>query len=135
MISAGADEMERAQAVRLFALLGDQQDLADVHAVLDELMGRSRFIEFEALRNLWFDGTLFPKFEQLLAPAADAVNFTPEVTLVDAEDSLVGVDERQGIELEPGGPHQHCEHAKNPRLFLVGERRRNPEHSEPPRGG
>ena len=66
------------------------------------MMGISCFIECEASRNLRLDGALRPQIEQLLAPAADAVYLAPKVAQIDAEDALVGADERQRIELKPG---------------------------------
>jgi hypothetical protein len=40
--------------------LGHKKNLADVFAVLDEVMGISYFIEFEGLRNLRLDDALHP---------------------------------------------------------------------------
>ena len=57
--------------------LGHKKNLADVFAVLDEVMSIGRFIKFEALRNLRLDDALRPQIEYLLAPAADAIYLAP----------------------------------------------------------
>src|SRR5579875_1836913 len=95
-------------------------------------MGLGRFFEFEASRNLRLDDALRPKFEQLFAPAADAVRLAPEMAQVDTEDALVGIDERHRIELKPGRAGKHSQHVEKAAL-LPCHRRGNSKHAEPPR--
>jgi hypothetical protein len=40
--------------------LGHEKNLADVFAVLDEVMGRGCVIKLKALRNFWLDDALRP---------------------------------------------------------------------------
>jgi len=89
------------------------------------------FIEFEAFCNSRLDDTLRPQIEQLLAPAADTVNLAPQEPQVHAKHALVGVDERQGVELKPGRARKQYNHVADAPLFL-GNCRGNAEHTEPP---
>src|SRR6516162_2497314 len=97
------------------------------------MMRGGGFVEFEALRNLWLDGALRPKLEQLLAPAADAVHLARKMAQIDAEDTLVGVHECYRVELKPRCAGEHSEHAKEAPLLLC-HRRRNAKHTQPAGG-
>src|SRR5262249_45458242 len=111
--------------------LGHKKNFADVFAVLDEVMGRRRFIERKTLRNLRLDGALCPQLGNLLAPAANAVYLAPHVTQIDAKNALVGVNERHWIELEPGRVRKHAQHMEKVPL-LPHHSRGNAKHAKPP---
>ena len=56
---------------------------------------------------------------------------SPKVPQIDAEDTLVGTDERHRVELNPGRAGKHSQHVEDAPLLLryCG---RNAEHAEPP---
>src|SRR5271165_3126280 len=89
------------------ALLGDQQHLSNILAVLDEMMGDCSLVEWKGPRDLRLDRALLPQAHQLVEPPAHAVDLAPHVTEVDAENALVGAHEGEGIELKPGCAREH----------------------------
>ena len=106
-----------------------QQHLADVLAVLDEMMGRGGFVECEDASDLRFDRALRPQAHELINPAPHPLDLAPHVTEIDAEHPLVGAYQRERIELEPGRLRQRGGHAEES-PGLACRRRREAEHSQ-----
>ena len=112
--------------------LRHQEHFPDILAVLNEVMRRRRFVEAEALRDSGLDHPLAPEVEELTRPFADATDLAPHVSEIDAEDALIGVHQRNRIELKPRRAREHGQHAKHAALLPAG-RRGNAEHAQPPR--
>src|ERR1700722_2181331 len=93
-------------------------------------MRKRCFIEAEALRDLRLDDALPPQIQELGCPAAQAFDLPPHVSEIDAEHALIGIHERQRIELQPRRARKHAHHPENVALLAAGGFR-NPEHAEP----
>src|SRR5436305_6820855 len=88
-------------------------------------------IEREGPRNSRLQHALRGEIENLIGPEADAVDLVPQVTEIDAEDALVGVHQRYGIELQPRRARQRP-HDPDQTPLLAGGGRRHAEYAEPP---
>ena len=83
------------------ATSGDEDHLADIAPILDEVMRLRSLIKPEARRDLWFDDTGCRELHQRIAPSAQAVDLTPHMAEIDAEYAFVRVHELERIELKP----------------------------------
>src|SRR5579883_2134250 len=84
-----------------------QQRLANILAILNEMMRRRRLFERKGARDFRPDRALRPQRLDLIGPAADAVDLAPHMAEIDAEYALIGVDQRERIELQPWRADEH----------------------------
>jgi hypothetical protein len=63
-----------------------------------------RFIEPEALRDLWLDDALPPQIQELGRPTAQALDLTPHMSEIDAKHALIGVMSASGLNCSHGVP-------------------------------
>src|SRR6266540_7395018 len=109
---------------------GDEDDLADVSAILDVRVGGRCIGQAEGTIDMRADLAFAVPREDLIEPSREHLELVPHMAQVDAQHALVGAHERERIYLKPRDRGQGPERGENGALPSCAEGRQ-PEADQP----